>query len=153
MQYENPYLNTPPSEHHRTTFVIPKRRMATLLSIHPKEGVLQTTAAILMEKLFNELERIKLTSYDQSRFEHAVANAVLRLEDDSVQRGTASEPAAGGVSTSPGQAINRNDNDGNPSMAREVARPQELSDDASTSRKHKSDDDKKAKRTTKKRHE
>jgi hypothetical protein len=131
-KWQNPFLTVEPR--YRTTFELPEVVNSRLKGIDPKEGVVQITVSLLIQKLINELDRIKLTGYSPDEYHFAVANATLTLAEPG---GTAEKPTAGLQHPIAVQATERNDGRGVSSVAPETERPSKLSNAASTPKKRR----------------
>jgi hypothetical protein len=133
-KWENPFLTVEPR--YRTTIELPEKVSGRIKGIDPKEGVIQITVSILIAKLINELDRLKLTSYSPDEYRYAVANASLTLADG-VQRSAVAVTPPGLQHSCSTEAANRDVGRGMPSVAPEAPRPQESADAPSAPKKQR----------------
>src|SRR5512139_115660 len=77
-RFIDPYDTLPPEDRIRTTIDIAGNRNAFFKSLHNRKGTLQTTINILLEKLYDELQRIGLRSYDPDAYERTIADCCIR---------------------------------------------------------------------------
>lgn len=95
MKFENPYSANLPSDYipdgvnatdlankRKSTVYFPEKVVARLTRCRPQIGTFQTTIAILVKKLIEQLDANQLNTYDRERYEQAVANATIRLGGD-----------------------------------------------------------------------
>jgi hypothetical protein len=79
MTFSNPVNGLPLDETTRTTLVAKNKVLSRIKQIYNKSGVPNTTINILLDKLCDELDRIKLDTYDPPTYCAAICGARIIL--------------------------------------------------------------------------
>jgi hypothetical protein len=78
-QFTNPYASIPEGERLKTTIIIGGRDKSFLAALHPEQGVMQTTVALLVTKLIATLKEHGINEYDPVTYAAAVSGATITL--------------------------------------------------------------------------
>ena len=79
LEFKNPWLQDP--QRIRSTIEVPLKIRGEILRLEAKDGALQTTASILIDKFLHELTKLKLETGDRYGYQSAVLNCTITLND------------------------------------------------------------------------
>jgi hypothetical protein len=78
-EFKNPFLDVPKEEVTRSTLIVPHKIQAIIKNFEPKDGAIQTTISILLQKLTHELSTSGIETADRNAYHRAVSNCTLTL--------------------------------------------------------------------------
>lgn len=80
MEFKNPWLQDPARR--RSTLEVPLRVVGEIQRLEAKDGAVQTTASILINKFLHELAKLNYDTGDRYSYQNAVLNARVTLHDN-----------------------------------------------------------------------
>jgi hypothetical protein len=101
MEFKNPYLATPPKERSRTTLEIPFSVVSGVKKYEPKDGAIQTTVSILLDKFLNEYGKRNHEIGDRAAYHNAVCGATIVLPGQEQQSSVTGTDTSRGTVTKP----------------------------------------------------